>query len=54
MWWMESVPWVVFMSWYAIVVGHWASYQACRAEEVVKESNNGQSCDSDPKKGAGG
>lgn len=25
-----SVPWVVFMSWYAIVVTHWAALRADR------------------------
>lgn len=32
-WWMDSVPWIVFMSWYAIVVSHFAAWQAARAEE---------------------
>jgi hypothetical protein len=29
----DSVPWLVFMSLWANVVGHWSSYQAARAEE---------------------
>ena len=31
--WPDSVPWVSFMSLYAIVVSHWGSYQAARVEE---------------------
>lgn len=33
LWWRESVLWVAVMSLYANVVGHWAAYQAARAEE---------------------
>ncbi len=35
----SSVPWVTFMSWYAIVVSHWAAYQAGKAAREVKASN---------------
>lgn len=31
--WLESVPWVVAMSWWANVASHWAAWQASRAEE---------------------
>jgi hypothetical protein len=34
-WWRESVPWLVFMSVWANVAGHFASWQAARVE--VKE-----------------
>lgn len=37
MWWRESVFWVVIMSWYAIVVGHWSSWEAARAEAKACE-----------------
>lgn len=30
----QSVPWVVFMSWYAIVGTHWAGWSAERPSEV--------------------
>ncbi len=30
LWWRESVTWVVTMSWYAIVVGHWSAVEAAR------------------------
>jgi hypothetical protein len=30
--WRNSIPWLVFMSIYAIIVGHWSGYQASRAE----------------------
>lgn len=32
-WWRESVPWLVFMSVWANVAGHWSAYQGSRAEE---------------------
>lgn len=32
-WWRDSIPFLVFVSVYANVAGHWASYQAARAEE---------------------
>jgi hypothetical protein len=31
-WWRESVPWLVIMSVWANVAGHWSSWQASRAE----------------------
>ncbi len=33
----ESVPWLVFLSVYAIVVGHWSGWSAERPTEVVSE-----------------
>lgn len=30
--WRESIAWVVFMSVYACITGHWSSYQAASAE----------------------
>lgn len=30
----NSLVWIVFMSLWANVVGHWSSYQASRAEEA--------------------
>lgn len=35
LYWSESVPWLVFMSIYAIITGHFASWQSSRIE--VKE-----------------
>jgi hypothetical protein len=35
MWWRYSVPFLVFVSVYANVTGHWAAWQAARAEEEV-------------------
>jgi hypothetical protein len=34
----ESIFWVVFMSHYAIVVGHWSGWDASRAEDKVDNS----------------
>jgi hypothetical protein len=33
---LESVPWVVFMSHYAIIVSHWAGWDASRAEQKAE------------------
>lgn len=33
--WQKSLSWVSFMSLYAIVVGHWSSLEAAKAEEEV-------------------
>lgn len=33
LWWTRSLPWLVWMSLYAIVASHWAAWQAARAEE---------------------
>jgi hypothetical protein len=35
-WWKESVPFLVFVSVYANFVGHWASYEAAKAEREVR------------------
>lgn len=32
-WWSESVRWIVLMSAWANVAGHWSSYQASRVEK---------------------
>lgn len=34
----QSVPWLVFLSVYAIIVGHWAGWSAERPSEIEKES----------------
>lgn len=34
LWWSESVPWLVLISVYANVAGHFGAYQASRAEET--------------------
>jgi hypothetical protein len=38
LWWKESIAWVVFMSVWANVAGHWSSYQASRVERKQDES----------------
>lgn len=38
LWWKESIPWLVFMSVWANVAGHWSSWQASRAE--TEQQNN--------------
>ena len=30
LWWRESLPWLVFMSWYANFVGQWSAYEAAK------------------------
>lgn len=39
LWWRNSILWVSLMSVYAIVLAHWASYQAARTEkrEIERE-----------------
>ena len=32
LWWSESVPWLVIMSAWANLAGHWASYQSAHSE----------------------
>jgi len=34
--WKDVVPWVVFMSHYAIVVGHWSGEEGAKAEEKAE------------------
>lgn len=36
LWLSDSVAWVSWMSLYAIVVAHWSTFQASRAEKRVK------------------
>lgn len=36
----ESLMWVVFMSHYAIITGHWSSWQAARVEVKQDEGAN--------------
>lgn len=36
--WKDSLLWVLIMSAYANIVGHWSAYQACRAEVQAEGS----------------
>lgn len=40
LWWAESIPFLVFMSLWANIAGHWSAYQASRAELKQDENNN--------------
>lgn len=40
--WKTSVPWLVIISVYANIVGHWSAYQGSRAG-VAAENNGGES-----------
>jgi hypothetical protein len=33
----ESVPWLVFLSVYAIIVGHWSGWSAERPTEIAED-----------------
>ncbi|MFF8831297.1 hypothetical protein [Streptomyces sp. NPDC015131] len=33
LWWKDSILWVLLISIYANIVGHWSAYQAAKAEE---------------------
>lgn len=35
MWLRQSIPWIVFLSVYAIIVGHWSGWSAERPTEVA-------------------
>ena len=37
-WWSENIRFLVFISVYAVVTGHWSSYQASRVEEKQDEA----------------
>jgi hypothetical protein len=34
--WRDSVPWVGIMSWWAIVISHWTTYVAARADVAAE------------------
>ena len=34
-WWRESLAWIVTMSVWANIAGHWSAYQASRAEQTT-------------------
>jgi hypothetical protein len=37
LWWRESIVWVAFMSLYANIAGHWAAWEAAKANQIVEE-----------------
>lgn len=39
LWWRESVPFLVGVSIYANIVGHWSSWGAARAEEAANDQS---------------
>lgn len=41
LWWKDSLLWVIIMSAYANIVGHWSAYQGSRAG--VQAERNGSS-----------
>jgi hypothetical protein len=47
--WKDSIPYLVGLSVYAVVTGHWASWQACRTEELQQrvEDRHDSSDDAD-------
>jgi hypothetical protein len=42
LWWTESVPYLVSISLYAIITGHFSSYEATRAEIITKKQIEGE------------
>ncbi len=36
-WWKDSILWVLIISLYANIIGHFSAYQAVRAEEAIIE-----------------
>jgi len=39
--WSENIRFLVFVSVYAVVVGHWSSWQAARVEERQEQAEGG-------------
>lgn len=39
-WWRNSIAWVGFMSIYAIVVSHYAAYEAAKAAKMTEEAGS--------------
>lgn len=39
LWWKNSIPFLVFVSIYANVTGHWSSWQASRVEVKQEEAS---------------
>lgn len=39
LWWNQAIIWVVLMSVWANIAGHWSAYQASRAELKQDEAN---------------
>jgi hypothetical protein len=37
LWWRSSIPWVGFMSVWALVATHWSGYQGGRSERLSKQ-----------------
>ena len=44
-WWRNSLPFLVFVSVYANVAGHWSSWQASRVEVKQEEAEVANGCD---------
>jgi hypothetical protein len=41
LWWSNAIMWVVLMSVWANIAGHWSAYQASRAELKQDQSSGG-------------
>jgi len=41
LWWRSSLPWIVLMSVWANLAGHWSSWQASRVEVKEDERDAG-------------
>jgi hypothetical protein len=39
LWWQSSIFWVAFISLYALVIGHWSSYEAANNHSVDKATH---------------
>ncbi len=40
LWWRDSIPYLVGLSVYACMTGHFASWQACRTEEIQRRAED--------------
>lgn len=37
LWWRHSIPWLVFLSMWALLATHWGAWQAARSELLTKQ-----------------
>lgn len=47
LWWTQSVPYLVALSIYAVIVSHFSSYEATRSEIITKKQIEGEFDDID-------
>jgi hypothetical protein len=51
MWWHDSILWVLLISIYANIVGHWSAYQAAHAEKTMQKTGTNSTTNQPSKTG---